>query len=392
MHSEETAGGGPAAAAAGVRRMPAVDAARGVAMLFACLSHAVDMEARGPGGAARLLHLRIITMIATPSFMLISGMLLGVASTAGEQRFARFREKVLERGILLLTIGHLLILPTHYPTQGARVLFVTDTIAFALIVGPLIVRRTTQWSRVLLAALLLVVSWVVILAVPDGAGGSVAAVLRETLFGFQHQSWWEYSFPLVPWLAVYLVGTVVGQHLADGSSAARPARRLVPWGVGSIAFAAAFMAAARVVRLVAPRSAAVRDIVGQLANPFHKLPPSPVFLLFYGGAALLMTAVVFAWEETGLLPWAFDRAIEIGRASLVVFVVQYYLFYLLMPVLPGSRSALWPLYFVAGMAVLSLLARAWLAAGGNEFLRVPGFRRLRSRRGPPATAAGASLR
>jgi hypothetical protein len=80
--------------------------------------------------------------------------------------------------------------------------------------------------------------------------------------------------------------------------------------------------------------------------------------------------------ETKRLTWFTTRAGEIGRASLPVFVVQSYLYYFVeLHWLPPTRF--WPLYFVATLLVVYVAARIWLAAGGNELLRLPGWRRYR---------------
>ena len=357
--------------------MPALDTARGLAMVFVCLAHAIETEVRASGWTPTLQILTRLAMIASPSFMLISGMTLGLASTGAPDRFARFREKVLERGVLLLTIGHLLILPAMLPIAGPRVLLVTDTIAVALIVGPAIFARTTARARLVLAAALLALSWTVILMTPDGRGG-VGTVLKQTLFGFHEYSWWKHSFPLVPWLSVYLAGSVLGQRIARVRSGRMAARWLLRRGLLCTGIAAGLAVAGLALRRSTPPTALLHQLAAQIASPWRKVPPSPVYLLFFSGVGLLATALVFEAEALEIARWLRERAAELGRASLIIFIAQFYLFYLLMPLLPGGTSGFWPVYFIAGIALLSVVARGWLAIGGNERMRMPGFRALRN--------------
>jgi len=72
-----------------VRRLTAIDAARGLAMIFVCLSHFGETYLDGVRGGAAGALLDALGRVATPSFMLISGALIGFRHAADPQSFAR---------------------------------------------------------------------------------------------------------------------------------------------------------------------------------------------------------------------------------------------------------------------------------------------------------------
>jgi uncharacterized membrane protein YeiB len=122
----------------------------------------------------------------------------------------------------------------------------------------------------------------------------------------------------------------------------------------------------------------VSEIVELTADPFNKLPPTPAYLMIFGTAALAMAAITAMLIERSRLTWLTTRAREIGRASLVIFVVQSYLYYFLeLHWLPPRHF--WPAWFLASLVIVQLTARLWLSAGGNDLLRVPGIGWYRTR-------------
>src|SRR5689334_14526438 len=89
------------------RRIVAVDAARGAVMLFSCLAHfAWWIHGQYPAQSGLLAA---IGMVATPSFLLISGAMVGMLCARNAGRGADLRSQFFNRGLFLLTIGHLSI-------------------------------------------------------------------------------------------------------------------------------------------------------------------------------------------------------------------------------------------------------------------------------------------
>src|SRR5947209_17006849 len=78
-------------------RVSSIDAARGAAMFFVCLSHFAGayLWKHGIRGAD---FLATVSMIASPSFVLISGMTLGFLGALNPQSLPHLRVRLLDRG------------------------------------------------------------------------------------------------------------------------------------------------------------------------------------------------------------------------------------------------------------------------------------------------------
>jgi len=370
-------------AAPPVSRLQTLDASRGLAMLFVCLAHVAESVAL-VSGPSRLLGRAVrVSMVASPTFMLISGMLLGYMATQGEARLRRFSDKLRERGLFLLTIGHALMLPpfehmADRPSDFWRFLLITDAIGFSLLVGPSVVRRLGARARAWLAVGLLALPWAIILLVPP-AQSRFWFFLRTTLIGGHQRDWWLYSFPLVPWFAVYLAGTVLGERLAAARAArgsAAETRQLASWSAVGMIGTALVALLRRSLRLLFPGAIPLHHVLAHLGSPFQKHPPGPGYVLGYGTLGLAMMAGLSWSVEHGHLPRAIAALAKLGQASLAIFVLQFYLFYTAVFAIGPAIRHFWVLYLLAGYGVLLLAAHLWLRAGGNRLLRVPGFRRL----------------
>src|SRR4051812_31427354 len=93
-------------------RLQFVDAARGSAMMFVLLSHFgytyfADQREATP------LAMRLVGMMASPTFAAINGLLIGFLYRSQGVNFGRIRVKLADRGLFLLTVGHALIYWSH---------------------------------------------------------------------------------------------------------------------------------------------------------------------------------------------------------------------------------------------------------------------------------------
>ena len=377
------------AAPARAGRLETLDATRGLAMLFVCLSHMAE-AVFFMTGKSLLLGLAIaVSMIASPTFMLISGMVLGVVATRGLADFDRFSGKLRERGVFLLTIGHLLMLPAHLPmmdvpSQVWRFLLMTDAIGVALLVAPSVVRRMSPRARMLLAVAVLALDWVMIYATRD-LEGHWPRLVATTLFGAfdPAKSFWVFSFALVPWFSVYLVGTVLGERLATfGRDAAAAARRIAIWGAVAFAVFVVMNLLPRAVAAVTAETTGLELVLAKISHFHQKRPPAPGYFLAYGGAGLWMLAVMYRAMEWRWLRPVTERLTEIGQASLFIFILQYYLYYTVVPAIGRRVAPVWIAAYLASLAVIVAGARLWLRVDGNRWLRVPGYQRLFGPRRP----------
>src|SRR5512135_1735050 len=99
-------------------RIHAIDAARGTAMLFVFLSHFALVYIWRSGEIRLATLMYDVAMIASPTFMLISGIMLGYLYRTHPDDFARIRVNYLYRGLFLLTVGRLIIFGSHIVYAG----------------------------------------------------------------------------------------------------------------------------------------------------------------------------------------------------------------------------------------------------------------------------------
>lgn len=105
-------------------------------------------------------------------------------------------------------------------------------------------------------------------------------------------------------------------------------------------------------------------------SPFQKLPPGPVYLLAYGGLALVaLSAIIWADEHRRAIP-VLQAAALVGRTSLFVFVLQYYVNFVLVPLVHWPDVPWWPVYFALSLAAIYAAASYWSAHGLNRLISV----------------------
>lgn len=350
---------GPALAAG--PRLQAVDAMRGTAMLLVFVSHFADTFFVAATETRLHLELQVLGYLATPSFMLLSGLMLGLLLERRREDFAPVRRALQRRGVFLLTLGHVLIALAKLPSQQSpwdalRQLEVTDTIGLALLLGPLLVPQLTARVRLALAASaygvsqLLVFTWV-----PEG---TLAQVTKDALLGI----WGPrhvllYGFPFVPWLALYLAGSTLGEWLARQLAAGRwelVSRGLQRLALGLGTLAVAGLSAYAVVRWEMGRGASgsLLAALRHEASPLSKMPPGPTYLALYCGLGLALLALLLKAERAGRLRHAVRWAAMLGRHSLLAFIAQFFVYYSLLPALRPASSAAWPLYLLASLGLL----------------------------------------
>jgi uncharacterized membrane protein len=367
-----------------VLRIAALDATRGIAMALVCLSHFAWVGMQTLGAGHWIGRTIAATMVAAPTFMLLSGMTLGYVHRSAPEAYAGFSAKLFERGLFLLTIAHLVLLPSRmYLAPGwaaLRSVEMTDTIGFCIIAGPLVVTRVSAALRVALSIALVVLAWALILSVPDMASPGLRA-LQHALIGHREANWWYSSFPLVPWFSVYLFGTTVGERLRSrDASVPNHNTRLLLSCAAWVAAAAVLLQLAVVVWSAAmPHETGAMIWMGRLADPFEKFPPSPAYLLVFTSAGLGLAAMTSWVVDRGSWRWLSERFQIIGRASLFVFIVQSYLYYFVELHWLHPLAGTWPLAFAGSLVVVFALAKLWLRLGGNRLLTVPGVRQFRAR-------------
>jgi uncharacterized membrane protein len=376
------------------RRLQALDAARGIAMLFVCVSHfnSAYFE-RLPAHQFEASMLRNLTLIASPTFITISGLLLGFLARARPRDAAALRIKLVDRGLFMLTIGHVLIALAHAPIAGGigpafEWGFITDVIALGLMIGPVLVDRVPPGRRLALAGGLYALTWIVIATWRPES--TALQRTKEYVFGPSHfldgvpRLVFD-CFPLVPWLAVYVAATVLGERLGQRATAGRGADMvpmLVRVTLGCLLVVLLVKGGPFALKLAGLGSSGV--LVWTLGSPFQKQPPSLAYLGIYGGLGLMLLCGLLAIDARPLLRRALAIPAALGRASLVMFIVQYFVYFSVFVWWSPPYTPWWPLMLLASLVLMIGVGVLWARFGRNDVFSV-GYRWLVA--GAPSTAA-----
>jgi uncharacterized membrane protein len=342
------------------RRSQFIDASRGLAMLLVFLSHfaitylGVLTDPR-PGRIASLL-----ARPATPTFVLLSGLLIGFLSVERPDSFPTLIVKLVDRGLFLLIPAHAIIALAHLVMFGhARFIFITDAIGVSIMIGPWMVARFSSGSRALLGFALVAVTWRFHLTWnPSTAAGRW---IHAALVGDDPFKYGWLTFPFLPWLGVYLLATPLGEALGKWKRSGNGfALRLTMISVASMGVGLALYL---IGRRCDPE-------IRSLFSVNQKYPPSPPYVLCWGGLGLAVMTF-FAWLEERRRASALLSALALlGRSSLVAFVVQYFVYYVVVSSLHLPASGAWPAYLCLSVLFIYGVAVLWERYLGNDYLTV----------------------
>lgn len=386
------------------RRIESLDVARGAAMLFVCLSHfSASYLATSVAGAVSSTLSRsawvaeTVSMIASPTFVGVSALVVGYLHRVHPAGMPALRRKLIDRGLFLLLVGHVIQAPVYVAgtmSDGLRILFITDVIALAIIIGPTVMMRTGAAARLLAGAALMTSSWLATAFwLPHTAIGRLIA---RYAFGLVVSAGDFAGFAPVPWLGVYLLMTVLGERLGEHVRAGeldKSESALTRIGAAVMLAGAVFAVVRALLRAVAPGFVGAHAGIS-LWSVTHKWPPGPAYLLFFGGAGLILISRAFALSRFSSMAYLTRPLASLGRASFFVFVLQGYLYSLVLPPLHLPYPQLWPGYYVVTILLLIGAAVIWDRFDGNRYLTVglwhaiPLARTLRARisRRLPATS------
>ncbi len=341
-------------------------------MLFVLLSHFAFNYFSKDDAALSLMTL--VGMIASPTFVIINGMLLGVFYRTRTRDFERFRTIVTDRGLFLLTLGHFLVLLSH-ATYAVRFVSITDAVGVCMLISPWLVTTLTPRARLLLSLAAYALTLVVVLY--WNPTQHYPLVLKETFFGRIGPGVYVYAFPILPWFALDLAATVLGERLGACSAEGNPRamhRLLHQTAVMSAGIAVVLNLTYHAVRQHGYATALATHEVG---SPFAKTPPSLVYFLFYGSLGLVLISVCLRLASNDRMAGVYRGLVTIGQTSFAVFVIQFFVYFTVLhamrPHLPWAWA--WPVYFVLSIVATLVPALGWRRAGYNRFLTV-GYRRL----------------
>ena len=364
-------------------------------MLFVCLSHFAstflapwDNPSLSPGVQWSGAMAVTISMIASPTFVSVSGIVVGYLYRSNPNGMSALRRKLIDRGLFLLLVGHcLLSVPAyvqfHNTPDAVRFEMITDAIGVAIIIGPTLLMWVSARGRIVLGTAILIISWCVsYLWTPHGP---FLLIVVRYAFGFSNEL---SGFPFVPWLGIYVLATVLGERVGTHARASRPRQGdalLLRIGVVSLGLGIVSSAARHTLRSLMPALVNAHGTLSGFLATGRKFPPGPIYLLLFGGAGMILIAKAFSLSRDDR--WApLTRPLgAIGRASFFVFILQSYVYYIAVPALGLPYPQLWPFYYAASLLFFLASASLWNALDGNRYLTVglwrtvPIVRAVRSR-------------
>ena len=366
-----------------------IDAARGCAMLLVCFSH-FGITYFAPVGA--LTHAYFVMYLALPAtamFIMLSGLTLGFLRQSSAERFNQQRLKFVDRGLFLLLPAHFIILAAHNWVglsigPDTHWLFITDAIGVCLVLGPFLVAGASSGARVAIGVALITFSWGLYF------GWSPVAHFAQLCKAILVGEWSKGAvFALVPWLGAFLIATSIGEQFA----LRRREDRLR--FLGGMAVSCLLVGA--IAHLL---SHGQSGWLSHVLSAGQKYPPSPAHIVASFGVGLAMLAVLEIASELRVARGALLAAAVLGRSSLFVFILQYYVYYVAFFLLKLPMSELWPLYYSGSIVLLYVAARLWELKCGNvyftvglksrAFARVPIFQRLAKTRRRRLSTQGSS--
>lgn len=355
--------------------MEAFDATRGFAMCMVWLSHFLSVYFNNsPTGWSSFVG--SCTLIASPTFIVLSGIMIGMLTTNGDRRARGLRTKLADRALFLLLAGHviLVIATADYPFALTRrwfgPAFITDTIGISILVSLWLVPKVPAPMRVLAGLAAFAVSWTIVGEWHPAIG--FATGLKEVLFGSLSYQYFAYSWAVVPWLSVYFAATGVGEILA--TKYRRGEKLSAEQLMLSIAVIA--MIGGLVLRHADRRYHSIAVMHGDasyldhLLKPEQKWPPGPAYLLFFGGAGVGVLWLMSVCERMGVGRALATRFALIGRCSLALFLGQAFVYYKVLEGLHLKYTPAWPLLFAVSVLPLYCMACVWDRYQLNRILSV----------------------
>lgn len=359
------------------KRIVAIDATRGTAMLFVFLSHFAQSYILPTGKFGLLSVMYLVSMVASPTFMLISGTVLGYLYDTHKDDFGPLKQILIGRGLFLLTLGRILIMLAHIPVAGGfrQMLgwgFITDAIGISVILGSLTIGHLRPSLRFLIGLCLYALSWWVILTwFPNGnLLKSIKYLLFGPLSGYQNLIYAD-VFPLVPWFGIYLVGSFIGARLGqlqNRNEMFRAPVLVLRWALGAL-----FLAFVIYAVKVYLRDSIPSDLTTAWFHLFQlgKLPPTILYFLFYGGIGLLFLYAFLRFERSRLVMAIVEFTRILGQVSLFVFILQYYVYFSAFVLLKLDYTVFWPLYFAVSIILIYIPSKMFYNRGLNRYFAVP---------------------
>ncbi len=341
----------------------------------------------------------VLGMLATPTFLMLSGAICSHLALGGDRSESASRWRLIDRGLFLILVVHFVLGFTHalWESASAAVLqsvYITDAVGVGLIVAAFVLGRFTRGQLIACGIALLILSWAVsCLGAPRDES---ARFILRMLVGYDDRRYDDdagWVVPIVPYLGLFLIGMAGGaeytRQRVQGASHALIGRLCVSAGLVAPFLAIAIKLGWQFSKEYVPEE--LHWPMYLLTQPFMRIPPSPAYILAFGGLGLVMAGALFLIASR---KWGHSIAATlavIGRASLFVYVVQYWL--ISVPALAfGQRGDVlfWCVTLLLVASAAWVLAWTWDRARGNRVLTL-GLRRF-AREMPRQTRAQQAAR
>lgn len=376
-------------------RIDAIDAARGCAMVLVCFSHVrfhFDPE------STLYLFLTYLTRIATPTFLLLSGFVAGHLLRSDPT--PRMAVTLIDRGLFLLLVAHLLLGLSDLPrVSTVEWLFarasIPDAIGVSLCLAVLF-RFASFGALVTLGASLCALSWIIGMTWDPQTEWSV--VVGRLLFNVRSEASWLSDTSILPYFGTFMLGMALSFKFREKIVAEQDERtgaRVLSIGAVAVGVALLGVIAWHFGKNALPATLHepyVADLIRASLDPRFKWPPSPGYLLFYGGLGLCMAGIYFIGKPAVLIRPIIRLSSVIGRASLMCFVLQDWLMFVVPRVFGFyelQSTAFWLAYVSGVLLALYVAARQWGRMRGNRFFTI-GLRALYRLRAHPSVAVPAA--
>lgn len=314
-------------------RLPALDWMRGLVMILMTIDHASGALNAGrlitdgalmykPGAAlpADQFLTRWMTHLCAPSFVFLAGAALALSvekqlAAGGDAR--KIDGFILRRGLLIASLD-LVWMSWAFLKPGLFLLQVLYAIGMGLVCMIALRRLPTRW--LLGVGLGLVAGSEALAGLVVRASGGKPGLLAGLLLTGGRFEWGFVAYPLVPWLAMMVLGWSFGRWLRGGPE--RPERLLAVGGAGALAVFG-------IVRgLNAYGNWALHREGGSVVQWLHvsKYPPSISYTaLELGIGALCLAALFVVQRRPGGAPVWTAPLLVLGQTALFFYVLHVHL-------------------------------------------------------------------
>lgn len=355
-----------------MKRLPAIDIARGLVMVIMALDHTRDFlhvhAAQSPTDLATttpvLFFTRWITHLCAPAFVFLSGTsawlylrgstraAAGPAITAGGPEIAARRSFLWKRGLVLIALEFTVVNFALFFDRHFRLFLfeVIATIGAGMVMLSLLSRLRPAIILAIAIVLLVGHDSIIFIKMPSSPVLGLIGSLLFTPGGFPLGAGrlFAIAYPILPWLAIMLLGFCMGPVFSWPPAAQK--RFLVRTGLAALGL----FVVLRWVNVYgdpAPWSQQKNDVYTFLSFlNVTKYPPSLLFSLVMLGILLLVLAIVttdasasgVAGGRPGSRKTAFGRFLLVyGRVPFFYFVLHLYLLHALLLVVARLQGHAW---------------------------------------------------